>query len=190
MSGIESTTHLGGLAVGVPITAASSAFLTRSRNRSSQAKSKFSSSGSKRLQANSPTRTKRMPRSCILRDPQANDFLPMFQVVADPKRRGRTFLSSIIKGNWSGGESARFGRPSTELDRSADGPRLFSKFSWRPSKLLPEWPLRSWLSEGRFHRAPQFTHLRDIRHDYPVENVLICSLDEGIFGAHLVGKSL
>ena len=65
MSGCASTSHLGGVAVGVHMTMESPAAPSVSTASSSQVQSNTAGSGSMRLQANSPMRTQERPISAM-----------------------------------------------------------------------------------------------------------------------------
>jgi hypothetical protein len=72
MSGVRSTSHFGGVAVGVPSTTCSPAAANVSIARSSQPQSNRPGSGSSRLQLNSPIRTSDSPSSAMRRASSAH----------------------------------------------------------------------------------------------------------------------
>ena len=72
MSGWASTSHLGGVAVGVPMTMERPASPSVSTASSSQSQSKRPGSGSMRLQANSPMRTQERPIAAMRRASSAH----------------------------------------------------------------------------------------------------------------------
>ena len=143
--------HLGGLAVGVPTTAASPALVNEvegiapaRQNRSSQVRVR---NGSRRILLHGRIGFRDRAFSA---DPQANDFHP--NVPGNSRRRAQGTERSFVEHREVGigaleQRAPAFDCPPTRVkDRSADRPAvIFPSSSWRPLKLLPEWPLRSWL---------------------------------------------